>query len=1271
MDSPSKHRSIQDNDGTEEPVSASAHPSPSDSESKSPAVEQKPSEATAEGNAGKENSKTTEEKPGEEKKAEGVDMPEEMKEASDEHLKSPQELSERHQCKINLEAPDHSEGLSVAEARRRLEENGKNELTPPKQKPEWLKYLLHLADPFLLMLLAAAVLSFVAFAVQSDELNAYLGGVLIAIILLNGTISYLQERKTGKVMGSIGKLLPQKCMAFRGGDLKQLPASDLVVGDVIRIRGGDRIPADTRLFSVNGLKVENSSLTGESVPITATVEPDSDEQLEAHNVVFNSSMCVEGEGFGIVIRTGDDTLIGQIAKLTTSTTTQQTTLQREINRFVKFVSVLAVSMAVIFFIVGVIQDRDLLDVFVLAFVAVLVANVPQGLPPTVTSALTIAAKRMQKKNVFVKRLDSVEGFGSASCICSDKTGTLTCNVMTVQNFWFNGSFEMLNGGHIVGKHNENRSLLRPKRHRLRHLVAEGENESSNNDSGNDEEEAKNPAGSESEGDEEEDTIEDLPGTSIMRAPSTGYQGRLDIHQARGWYTNPLEPILMVCGLCNQASFEEDEEKEHQTRIDVDESPGDSKHGPPEAEESKEAGDNAPLEDGKNTGDPKPPTKASAMRRQASAPDELKSEKGASAAEDVKRSKTGISRSHTARPAGSEIAKQSSLQVTEYHDPRKKVMGNASDAAMLRYCDLITPISVLRDCYRMLGNLPFNSTNKFALSVVQANDLGTLVDDPSVAYVLMKGAPEIVMGKCSTYMEYGGTRSIDELFQSRFQRAYRRFAGAGQRVLGCAMAVVPAEDVQDGVPPEILEGRVKNLTFMGLVSLMDPPKDGVLEAINACHTAGIKVFMVTGDHALTAKAIAEQVGIITKPTRQDVARARGVRESEVPRDDDEIDALVVTGAELRAIKDKDDPEWDFIFSHDQLVFARTSPQQKLDIVEQCQKRGHIVAVTGDGVNDSPALKQANIGVAMGSPDASDVARDAADIVLMDDNFASIVSACEEGRLLFDNLKKSIAYTLTHLLPEILPVLLNIAFQLPLGLSPLQILSIDLGTELLPAISLAYEKAEDSIMLRPPRDMQHDHLVNRGLIVYSYLFVGVIEAITCMMAYFSVYWEHGISLSDLAGSSEEFWSDAQRSFISNGIEFVPDEQETIADEARAAWFIALVGSQAIHIFMVRSRFAPCHLRLKSLNTLTIAGIALELALTLCIVYVPFLQDIFSTAEPPAYVWLFPFAFGIIVYFLTEYLKRKARKRAKKVHRRYGEDFAVDYLKAGGKRVRNFLF
>lgn len=377
-------------------------------------------------------------------------------------------------------------------------------------------------------------------------------------------------------------------------------------------------------------------------------------------------------------------------------------------------------------------------------------------------------------------------------------------------------------------------------------------------------------------------------------------------------------------------------------------------------------------------------------------------------------------------------------------------------------------------------------------------------------------PILILFRCTTAYVNGTEIIIDDDFKQAFNAAYMELGGQGERVIGFCDYMLPADQYPSGYPfdPDESNFPIDCLRFVGLISMIDPPRAAVPDAVAKCRSAGIKVIMITGDHPITAKAIAKAVGIISegKETTQDFeARSNGYDACDPDK------AIVVHGQDL---KDMNETQLDIILrTHSEIVFARTSPQQKLFIVEGCQRQGSIVAVTGDGVNDSPALKKADIGVAMGIS-GSDVSKQAADMILLDDNFASIVTGVEEGRLIFDNLKKSIAYTLTSNIPEISPFLFFIIFNVPLPLGTVTILCIDLGTDMVPAISLAYEQAESDIMKRLPRNPRKDKLVNERLISVSYGQIGMIQAAAGFFAYFVIMAESGFKPHFLFGLREQW-------------------------------------------------------------------------------------------------------------------------------------------------------
>lgn len=950
---------------------------------------------------------------------------------------------------LNVEDFEISLGLSQEEVQRRLEQYGPNVLSPPKRTSELVKFLLQFTDPLLVMLGAAGLMGFICYGLDRQiPGNLYCGIALYVIIIVQCVISYLQERQSNSVMESLKKMVPAQCSVIRNGHIDRIPVADLVPGDLVKLKGGDRVPADIRIVKTNGLKVECSSLTGEPDAFEVTVEMTHHEPHESRNIAFGTSQCTEGTAYGVVVRTGNNTLIGIVAALASDTTTGISTLQLELQRVVKFIAGLGFLLALLVLIVGSLQKLSAVLVLNLV-IAILVADVPQGLPATVTTSLAIAAHRMKEKHVLVKNLEIIETLGSTSCICSDKTGTLTMNKMSVQNLWVDGQIKA--GSQVVT--------------------------------------------SQTDGDEK---------------------------------------LLLIAAVCNAAKFLQSEQQLRQDDSDTK----------------------------KDT---------------------------------------------------------------------REILGDASESALLRYCDSICPVHRMRDEYPKLYDLPFNSTNKFALCLVN------LKDKPTKQLVMMKGAPEILLARCSTWLKDGQVTTIDDEFKTQFQDAYEHFAGNGERVLGFAQLEIDSlseTQIHSGDVPQ------DSLTFVGLISLLDPPKPGVDRAVLDCHSAGIKVFMVTGDHALTAEAIARQVNIITKKTRKNVAEERGISVDSVQEHDPEIEAVVVTGQELSNFREKD---WKWLLDHAQIVFARTTPQQKLEIVERLQERGEVIAVTGDGVNDSPALKKADVGVSMGGPTASDVAREASDIIIMDDDFCSIVQGVREGRLVFDNLKKCISYTLSHMLAEILPVLLNIIFLLPLSLSPLLVLLIDLGSELVPGIAFAYEQPETTIMKRKPRNIKTDRLITAPMITYCYVIVGVFEAVTSMLCWFAVLWIEGIDISTLIYPSETYFKHDAAPLPSKFGPLDANQQLRILSEINGANFMGIVFSQMFHLWMCRTRATSIFSSNPFANKISWLAMIYELMFIFVLCYIPQMTSVFVSGKGiPGPVWLVPVAFGFGVLCWTELIKWAERRR-----------------------------
>jgi len=466
----------------------------------------------------------------------------------------------------------------------------------------------------------------------------------------------------------------------------------------------------------------------------------------------------------------------------------------------------------------------------------------------------------------------------------------------------------------------------------------------------------------------------------------------------------------------------------------------------------------------------------------------------------------------------------------------------------------------------------------------------------------------------------------------FNNAYLELGGLGERVLGFCDYMLPTEKYPLGYPfdADAVNFPVHGLRFVGLMSMIDPPRAAVPDAVAKCRSAGIKVIMVTGDHPITAKAIAKSVGIISEgnETVEDIANRLNIPIKEV--DPREAKAAVVHGSELRDMSSEQLD--DILVHHTEIVFARTSPQQKLIIVEGCQRMGAIVAVTGDGVNDSPALKKADIGVAMGIA-GSDVSKQAADMILLDDNFASIVTGVEEGRLIFDNLKKSIAYTLTSNIPEISPFLFFLTASVPLPLGTVTILCIDLGTDMVPAISLAYEEAESDIMKRQPRNPFTDKLVNERLISMAYGQIGMIQALAGFYTYFVIMAENGFLPPFLFGIREQWDSKAINDLEDHyGQEWTYHDRKILEYTCHTAFFVSIVIVQWADLIICKTRRNSI-VQQGMKNWVLNFGILFETTLAAFLSYTPGMDKGLRMYPLKFYWWLPALPFSLLIFVYDE--------------------------------------
>jgi sodium/potassium-transporting ATPase subunit alpha len=907
--------------------------------------------------------------------------------------------------RFRLDLPSLETGLTSQTALKRYQEEGPNLLTEKKGTPWYIRFLKQITNFFaILMWIAAGLAIFVYFLDPSDFTNMGLGIVLIAVILITGYFSYYQESKSIAIMSGFKKLQPQEATVLRDGKTINIEASKLVRGDIVKIMAGNNIPADIRLTEVNHMKVDNSSLTGESEKLERTVEcTHPDNALETKNLVFFGTSCEFGTGTGVVIRVGDNTVIGKIADLASTEEVQQTTLARELYRFTALIAVVSVVIGVTMFVLGYVTGLSIERNLIFA-VGIIVANIPEALLATVTVALTLTAKRMATRNVLVKNLEAIETLGATTCICSDKTGTLTENRMTVTNLWLdNTNYDVLLKQGTMSDPDIN--YFQEQSQQFRTLY--------------------------------KDLIQKPTFKMLHKCAVLNNKTLFD-------FSPPADQLL---------THEYSKELSHQ---EIDELNRQTKHAYEESTRNK--------------------------------------------------------------------------FTSEWN-----TIGDASETGLIKFFQLIEDINNTRERQPILKydntnvEIPFNSAHKFALTVHEV-----IEDDPIRGgyLALLKGAPERVWERCNSILIDGSVRPMHE-FKQHIHEMNKRFGQDGRRVLGFAYSYISPDEAPKHWSPKFTSTekpnfRINNYTFIGLVALQDPPRVGVKEAVLKCKRAGIKVIMVTGDQPITAASIARQVQIFSHKSSVDY-QEEGLDIEEAER---VADAVVIHGDRLQqAIASLGNPENDeeseeneippqleYWIQKPEVVFARTSPAQKLIIVKACQALNHIVAVTGDGVNDSPAIKKANIGIAMGIV-GSDVAKNSADILLLDDNFASILNGVEEGRLIFDNLKKSIAFTLISKMPEIMPLLAFIIFQIPLPISVVLILCIDLGTDIVPAIALAYEDKELDIMLRKPRNVQVDHLVNAKLLSFAYLQIGVMQILGGFLCYFTVMNDYGFKPSTLVGITQE--------------------------------------------------------------------------------------------------------------------------------------------------------
>jgi magnesium-transporting ATPase (P-type) len=859
---------------------------------------------------------------------------------------------------------DPQRGLSAEDAAARLEEHGRNRLPEEQRESTFRRFIKQFHNVLIYILIAAA--AFTAFLGEWIDT-----GVIIAVVLVNAIIGFVQEGKAERALEEIRRMLSLEASVVRDGRRQTIDAEELVPGDIVLLESGDRVPADLRIIDTHEVRIEEAALTGESEPVRKTAEPVEPDALlgDRRSMAYSSTVLTAGQLHGIVVATGEHTEIGRIGQMVSRVEKMTTPLLEKIDRFGKILSAVIVGFGALLFLLGWLLRGYTVEEMFLVVVSFAVAAIPEGLPAILTITLALGVQRMGRRNAILRRLPAVETLGSVTTICSDKTGTLTHNEMTV--------------GRVL-----------------------------------------------------------LPATSLT-VTGSGYAADGEIVAETG---NPasveaeLSELVRAAVLCNEADIIE-RDGEHDVSGD-------------------------PLE----------------------------------AALLVFGQKAGL------------------------------------DAAALRAAS------------PRLDSIPFESANRY---------MATLHETDGGHWIYVKGAPERVLEMCGDVDAAAWQRRIDE----RAGEGYRMLALASRE--GTGVHALGAQDVESGC------------TLLGVVGLMDPPREEAKDAVAKCQSAGIRVVMITGDHALTARSIGAQLGI------GDGSRAVTGREIEVADDD----------AVVEYVREND-------------VIARASPEHKLRLVRALQSMNEVVAMTGDGVNDAPALKQADIGIAMGIK-GTEAAKSAAEMVLADDNFASIEIAVEEGRTVYDNLKKTILFLLPTNGAEALMVVAAIAMALPeLPITPVQILWVNMVTAVTLALALAFEPTEPNIMDRPPR--QRDAPILSGHLLARIAYVSVIVAAACIMLFLLE--------------------------LDTGID---------ADRARTIAVNALVTAEAFYLFNCRFIWrSSIGMRSLSGNNAVLIAVAVLVVLQLGFTYLPIMQTWFGTAGMEPIDWFWCLVLGAGLFCVVELEKAFGR-------------------------------
>lgn len=887
-------------------------------------------------------------------------------------------------------------GLTTAQAQTLLDQFGRNVIEGKRRTPIIIQLLGQFKDFMVIILIVASIFAYFA----GESVDAI---IILSIVILNAGIGFAQEFKAEKAVEALRKLLAPKARVLRDGSEQMIDAALLVPGDVVILNEGDKVSADCELLSENEFMVDESVLTGESVPVK--------KDLTENKTIFMGTQITNGNAHAVVIKTGMRTEFGKIALLTSETKKDKSPLQKELGHIGAFVGKITIVLAVILGVVGfVIQKRELVDTILFA-VSVAVAAVPEGLPTTITVALALGVQRLAKKNAIVKQLSSVETLGSTTVICSDKTGTLTKNEMTVQEILID-SYDIAVRG--VGYEPEGSFAVH-------HNIT-----------------SREPAYFEYE-------KKDLPELA---------------HKKSGFYSH-LELAMRSLLLCNNA------------RLTV---------------------------------------------------------------------------------------------INE----RFMVLGDPTEGALITVAEKAGfPRQKIEEKHKRIFEIPFDSTRK-RMSVI------ALDSESEKVYGYVKGAPDTLLPLCSKMIKDGRVVELTESKRDSLLKRTSLMANRALRTIAVAYKEVP-KDAQRSYTKEEVESE---LIFVGLVAMMDPPREEVKEAVKLTHKAGIRVFIITGDHGLTAHAVARELGI---------AKAYGVN--------------IVTGEMLATMSDHKLKQ--YVAPGQETIFARVSPEHKLRIVQTLKETGEIVAVTGDGVNDAPALKRADIGVAMGIT-GTDVSKEAANMVLLDDSFGTIVTAIIEGRTIYENMKKFIFFIFSSNIGELLTIFFGIMAGLPSPLTAVFLLIINTLTDVFPALALGVEPVERTILEKPPRSPNSK--IMEWPFIKRYLANGVIIGLMTAGTFAFSIWSAGWRFGDA----------------------LPTDSYLYIKSATMA-FVVLTLAQMVHTFNSRSEILSVFSMNFFSNLYLLAAIVFSVTSTVLLVQLPFFHEYIKTTalSPREWLSLGLIAFSVLIF------------------------------------------